>query len=146
MKVVYESDNGRRFETKEACLAYENRYKSFSFIICWGGDNIGFDCENGISNDVKKVIFKSVDEVGKAIYDYSIVFIPNKDVLSIIEKIGEEEEINTTCMEVGLNFWSDKECKWVQSTYYKEKLWESLQSLNNFENNVDDFVNSIIDY
>lgn len=136
MKVVYESDNGRRFETKEACLAYENRYKSFSFIICWGGDNIGFDYEDGIPNMIESTVFKSPDEIGRAIYYYSIIFIPNENVLDVIKEVGREMDISTSCMEVGLNFWSDKEGHWVQANYYREKLWSSLQSLNSFEDNI----------
>ena len=48
-------------------------------------------------------------------------------------------------MEVGLNFWSDKEGHWVQTNYYREKLWKSLQSLNTFDDNVDDFIAELLD-
>ena len=144
MRIFYESDDGKVFETKEECLAYENKYKNFSFIICWG-DNMNFDYEDRIPDTIESTVFKSPDEMGKAIYDYSIIFIPDENALNVIKEAGREIDISTSCMEVGLNFWSDKENKWVQSNYYREKLWASLQSLNNFENNVNDLVDNIID-
>ena len=91
MKIFYESDDGRRFETKEACLAYENRYKSFSFIICWGGDNIGFDYEDGMPNMIESTIFKSPYEIGRAIYYHSIIFIPNENALDVIKEVGRKK-------------------------------------------------------
>lgn len=136
MKIFYESEDGKRFETKEECLAHENKYKNFSFIICWGGDNIGFDYEDGISDTIESVVFNSPDEIGRAIYNYSIIFVPNENALNVIKEVGKEVDVSTSCMEVGLNFWSDKEGYWVQTNYYREKLWASLQSLNSFEDNV----------